>query len=79
MIQNQPGCDWYYFTFPVAVDCINIIFNSGTGIQTADLIGRCENGYYIFGTGWSDTAPVGFCSPNGPPLLTVLPTSGIVC
>jgi len=79
MTQNQAGCDWYYFTFPSAVDCINMIFNnggSGTGNQTPDLINICENAYYIIGTGWSSTPPSGFCSANAAPTLTVLPPSG---
>lgn len=78
MTQNQANCDWYYFTFPAAVDCSNIIFNNGsggTGNQTPDL-NRCDDGYYIYGSGWSTTAPSGFCSPNAPPVLTVSPPSG---
>lgn len=75
MIQNQPGCDWFYFTFPAAVQCINIIFNCGSNTcQTSDLF-RCNAGYYILGTGWSDSPPAGFCNPNGPPVLTVSPES----
>ncbi len=76
MTQNQPGCDWYYFTFPNAVDCINMIFNNGAGNQTPDLINICENAYYVVGTGWSSTPPSGFCSANTAPTLTVLPLSG---
>ncbi|MFZ1523868.1 MAG: alpha-amylase family glycosyl hydrolase, partial [Saprospiraceae bacterium] len=79
MTQNQAGCDWYYYTFPNAVDCINMIFNnggSGSGNQTPDLINICDDAYYIVGTGWSSTPPTGFCSANAAPTLTVLPLSG---
>lgn len=78
MIQNQPGCDWYHFTFPAAVDCINVIFNNGSGgsgNQTADLY-RCDTGYYTLNGGWSDTPPTGFCTANAAPSLTVNPASG---
>ena len=78
MIQNQPGCSWYHFTFPSQVDCINVIFNnggSGSGNQTADLY-RCDDGYYIIGSGWTSTTPSGFCSANTAPILTMTPPSG---
>jgi len=74
MTQNQPGCDWYYFTFPTEVQCINLIFNNNGSPQTPDL-NRCETGYYILENGWSNTPPSGFCSQNAPPTLTVLPES----
>ena len=64
----QAGCDWYYFTFPAAVDCSNIIFNSGSGSQTADL-NRCDIGYYEIGVGWSSTPPSGYCG-NPPPSVS---------
>ncbi|MBK9736847.1 MAG: chitobiase/beta-hexosaminidase C-terminal domain-containing protein [Saprospiraceae bacterium] len=68
----QAGCDWYYFTFPIAVDCSNIIFNSGSGIQTPDLLNRCDDGYYQVGIGWSSNPPSGYCG-NPPPSVTVSP------
>ncbi|MEZ4910916.1 MAG: starch-binding protein [Saprospiraceae bacterium] len=78
MIQNQPGCAWYYYTFPSQVDCINVIFNnggSGGSNQTADLY-RCDDGYYIIGNGWTSSPPSGFCSPNAAPILSMTPPSG---
>lgn len=74
MTQNQAGCDWYHYTFPEDVFCINLIFNNNGSPQTADLY-RCENGYYILGTGWADAPPAGFCSQNSAPVLTVTPES----
>ncbi|MBL0100008.1 MAG: starch-binding protein [Saprospiraceae bacterium] len=73
MTLMQAGCDWYYFTFPSAVDCSNIIFNSGTGSQTPDLLNRCDDGYYQVGIGWSSTPPSGYCG-NPAPTLSVSPS-----
>ena len=52
MTLMQSGCDWY-FCFEEAVDCTNLIFNSGTGTQTAGFKSMCTDGYYQIGIGWS--------------------------
>lgn len=66
MLPMGSSCNWYYFYLPAGVSSTNLIFNCGSNAcQTGDL-SRSTTGYYINGTGWSDTPPSGFCGNPAP-------------
>jgi alpha-amylase len=71
--EGDATCSWYSYTFPVGVDCVNIVFNANTSPQTADLLNVCSEQWYKDGA-WSSSNPGPACASPAP-TLTITPGS----